>query len=732
MSRPPLPSGRPSYTMEPGSSLSSSSSIGAGAVAERILREERRRRASSDGDLTESVQRSLPPKPHGSRRRTKSIVSGAREREGSGAEKRKEKEYEETGLKVVIRVRPIIEEDVTSTAIGTLDKCVEVHDETICLSRPTYDEREFQFDNILDEDSQQDDMYNMVARDIVSDVLRGYNGTVLAYGQTGTGKTYTIFGTRPEWSPLREEKKRPGGDFPLSPSTLEESFQNCFEEDGAIPRTVAHVFRHVAEHSHDTEFRITVSFLQIYMESIMDLLDTRKQNLVIREDPKQGIFVERLTHVVVDSFQDVMELIGAGAMNRAITCTNMNKVSSRSHVILLVTVEQKAYEEEGRSEGEEGKPPSKEDQRAKRGTLTVVDLAGSERVAKSLSEGKRLEEAKKINKSLSALGNCVAALIDSRSTHVPFRDSKLTRLLTDSLGGNSKTCLCANIGPSLAHYEETFSTLLFATRAMAVKNHAVINEVVDFKSLTGSLQRKISLMESEKTRLMAHAAGLENLVASLRDEVSTLRRHGPSPSVGERGGTLPVSDMEGVDVSGMEYQPSSSRKHLSEEGRVAERTGGHFPPSAAFTLPPAASRYPGLSEVQAKHWEERERELVAKFTNIIQHLQMEIAKQNYVQTRRVEESDGDAILDELVSSIVRIPSLRKRLLEKLGIDPSLIDESKIGKGDRGVHRPKHIEVETEDDSSQSPDEDDDVDDDDVDDDNDDDDELGDDVDDDPF
>jgi hypothetical protein len=257
------------------------------------------------------------------------------------------------------------------------------------------------------------------------------------------------------------------------------------------------------------------------MENIMDLLDANKSNLTIREDPKLGIFVENLTQLQVHEPQDVLQLIREGVMNRAVSQTNMNKVSSRSHVILCITVEQKPYDHDTR----------KDKASVKRGTLTIVDLAGSERVSKSGSEGQRLEEAKKINKSLSALGNCVAALIDEQLTHVPFRDSKLTRLLTDSLGGNSKTCLVATIGPAVWNYDESYSTLNFATRAMAVKNHAVINEVVDFKTLTGNLQRKITLIESEKFRLMARNVDLEREIANLRTEVDDLKHYALAPKV---------------------------------------------------------------------------------------------------------------------------------------------------------------------------------------------------------
>lgn len=241
----------------------------------------------------------------------------------------------------------------------------------------------------------------------------------------------------------------------------------------------------------------------------------------------------------------------------------------------------------------------------RRGVLTIVDLAGSERVSKSGSEGQRLEEAKKINRSLSALGNCVAALIDGHSQHIPFRDSKLTRLLTDSLGGNSKTSLVATIGPAVWNYDESHSTLLFAQRAMAIKTHAVINEVVDFKTLSGNLQRKISLIENEKFRLMARNVDLEREVSILRKEITEIRQN-------------------------------SENLQLRDASLIGNQT-----------------------------WEEREKELIAKFTSIIHHLQMEIAKQNMMYMNLLKSGDSDAILEQLATGFLAIPALREKIIKKL-------------------------------------------------------------------
>jgi hypothetical protein len=249
----------------------------------------------------------------------------------------------------------------------------------------------------------------------------------------------------------------------------------------------------------------------------------------------------------------------------------MNKNSSRSHAILQVFVEQRWLE--GDEEEEEVRK-----RRVKRGLLTIVDLAGSERLSKSGSEGARLSEAKNINKSIAALGNCISALAANGSgSHVPFRDSKLTRLLTDSLGGNSKTCIYACVGPSLANYDETYSTLLFATRAMKIRTFVRLNDKVDYRMGTWN-----------EPGLVERNALLETEISTIRQEAESLRsqlaQRSPSPSPA-------VSQV--LDPS----QNLSTITGFSQE----------------------------LGEEKA---EARERELVSKFSHIIQHLQAELARKN--------------------------------------------------------------------------------------------------------
>lgn len=310
----------------------------------------------------------------------------------------------------------------------------------VSVRNPSGDQGEppktFTFDHVFGDDSRQLDIYNMIARPIVEAVLEGYNGTVFAYGQTGTGKTHTMEGVR-EKPELR----------------------------GIIPNSFAHVFGHIAKSTGaEVKFLVRVSYLEIYQEDIRDLLGkeagTTKE---LKERPDIGVYVKDLSTIVCHNCDDMERIMTHGNKGRSTGATLMNERSSRSHAIFTVTIECSDI------------GPDKK-QRLRAGKLHLVDLAGSERQTKTGAAGIRLKEATKINLSLSTLGNVISALVDGKSTHIPYRNSKLTRLLQDSLGGNSKTVMVANVGPADYNYDETISTLRYATRAKSIKNHASVNE----------------------------------------------------------------------------------------------------------------------------------------------------------------------------------------------------------------------------------------------------------------
>ncbi|KAL7032887.1 hypothetical protein ACKWTF_007422 [Chironomus riparius] len=342
------------------------------------------------------------------------------------------KEDEIENVRVVVRVRP--QENNNVKNIVTVEK----NNKLIIVQKPNSTNNEpaktYGFDNVFDQFSAQIDLYVNTARPIVDKVLEGYNGTILAYGQTGTGKTYTMVGD-----------------------------SDCPESRGIIPNSFAHIFGHIAKAKENEKFLVRVSYMEIYNEEVRDLLGKEiNKSLEVKERSDIGVFVKDLSGYVVHNADDLDNIMKLGNKNRAVGSTLVNSVSSRSHAIFSITIESSTTDEAG-------------NQQVKMGKLQLVDLAGSERQQKTQASGIRLKEATKINLSLSVLGNVISALVDGKSSHIPYRNSKLTRLLQDSLGGNAKTLMFATISPSDTNYVETISTLRYAGRAKSIQNHTHIN-----------------------------------------------------------------------------------------------------------------------------------------------------------------------------------------------------------------------------------------------------------------
>ena len=340
-----------------------------------------------------------------------------------------------SNVKVICRFRPLNDKEKENTK----DLCITYIDEeqVEIKSKNEYNNFTFQFDKIFNTMSTQKEIYDYSAKELVDSVLSGYNATIFAYGQTASGKTYTMQGQL-----------------------------NSPEREGIIPRMVRHVFHNIMLSDSDIEYTVKVSIIEIYMEKIRDLIDLSKTNLNIREKDKE-IYIEDLSEHYVSSEEDVIELIRIGSENRTTAATNMNENSSRSHTLVIMTLHQK----------------NTKTLEAKTGRLYLVDLAGSEKIAKTGSSGITLEEAKIINKSLSTLGMVINALTDGKSMHIPYRESKLTRVLTESLGGNAKTCLIITCSPSSYNESETLSTLRFGTRAKKIRNKPKINKEVTVPEL---------------------------------------------------------------------------------------------------------------------------------------------------------------------------------------------------------------------------------------------------------
>lgn len=354
-------------------------------------------------------------------------------------------------IKVVARFRP---QNKIELAAGS-EQIVDFSSEDTCSISSKEASGAFTFDRVFKVGTPQQDVFDYSIRSTVDDVLGGYNGTVFAYGQTGSGKTYTMMGADIE----NEDQK------------------------GIIPRIVEQIFSSILRSDGSIEFTVKVSYMEIYMERIRDLLVPQNDNLPIHEDKQRGVYVKGLGEFYVGSVDEVYQVLERGGNSRAVAATNMNQESSRSHSIFVIEVAQKNVESGA----------------ARSGRLFLVDLAGSEKVGKTGASGQTLEEAKKINKSLSALGMVINALSDGKSTHVPYRDSKLTRILQESLGGNSRTTLIINCSPSSYNDAETVSTLRFGERAKTIKQKAKINEELSpaqLKALLRKAQGQVTTFES--------------------------------------------------------------------------------------------------------------------------------------------------------------------------------------------------------------------------------------------
>ena len=316
--------------------------------------------------------------------------------------------------------------------------CVEVDSERgeVNVHLANMPKRTFWYDKAYGMDSTQDQVFQETAMPIVESVVQGYNGTIFAYGQTGTGKTFTM-----------------EGDFETEINK------------GIIPRSFDLMFN-IIKTTYNTNFLIQCSYLELYNEEVRDLLaKNHQQKLDIREDPETGFYVQDLSHWVVKAPKDMIELMLRGRELKVIKGHNMNERSSRSHCIFTIIVENSTKDETG--------------DHIKKGKLNLVDLAGSERTSKikdvNGAEGLQAETIH-INLSLTALGKVIHALASNKKQHIPYRDSKLTKLLMDSLGGNSKTVMIANIGPADYNIEETLTTLRYADRAKNIKNAPKVNE----------------------------------------------------------------------------------------------------------------------------------------------------------------------------------------------------------------------------------------------------------------
>nr|ABK92267.1 kinesin-like protein 7 [Bombyx mori] len=394
-------------------------------------------------------------------------------------------------IKVVVKVRPLITREIEEK----LPYQWRIKNNSLYQLDQNGKEfgSSFTFDKVYDESTKTSEVYNDIAKPIVEAAVAGFNGTIFAYGQTSSGKTYTMAGTE------------------SSPGIITLAVLNLFEIIKNIP---------------DRDFLVRVSYIEIYNETVKDLLNIEKDNIKIH-DTLQGIKVDA-TEKVTSSPEEVLEIIKQGEANRQTGSTNMNEKSSRSHSIFQITIESKEH-----VEGKEEVGSVNVSQ------LNLVDLAGSERAGQTGAKGLRFKEGTHINKSLSALALVIKKLAENPWQFNNYRDSKLTRILQNSLGGNAKTSIICAVTP--AALEETISTLQFGNRAKFIKNEPILNEVQSNATMIQQLTKKLGALQTEleckkhleqgNYNLQKQIAGLQRLILSgvtrhsTEDIISTRRKH---------------------------------------------------------------------------------------------------------------------------------------------------------------------------------------------------------------
>ncbi|XP_016099979.1 kinesin-like protein KIF1C isoform X2 [Sinocyclocheilus grahami] len=439
-----------------------------------------------------------------------------------------------SSVKVAVRVRPFNSREMNRGA-----KCViQMQDKSTCIINPKQPKeapKNFTFDYSYWSHSSEEDpsfasqrkVYQDIGEEMLLHAFEGYNVCIFAYGQTGAGKSYTMMG-----------KQDPG-------------------QQGIIPQMCEDLFRQTADNTDpDLSFSVEVSYMEIYCERVRDLLNPKSRGaLRVREHPIMGPYVEDLSKMAVTNYSDIADLMDTGNKARTVAATNMNETSSRSHAVFTILFTQRRHDNMTSLDTE------------KVSKISLVDLAGSERADSSGAKGMRLKEGANINKSLTTLGKVISALADMhgskkrRSDFIPYRDSVLTWLLRENLGGNSRTAMIAALSPADINYEEILSTLRYADRAKQIKCNAVINEDPNAR-LVRELKEEVNRLKE-----LLLSQGLSNLITASGSETEC-------PSLGGASGELHqplLSYVQSTSDAPMEgVTPTSPTAHISKE-EAAER-----------------------------------------------------------------------------------------------------------------------------------------------------------------
>ncbi|KAG5450077.1 Kinesin-like protein kif21a, variant 2 [Clonorchis sinensis] len=484
-------------------------------------------------------------------------------------------ENDSTSVHVAVRVRPqSAREKLEMSQICT---SVLPNAPQIVLGKDS----SFTFDYVFNINSAQDTIFNTLARPLIDGCLNGYNATILAYGQTGSGKTYTM-----------------GTGFDLTASN---------QDAGIIPRAVQYLFARISQcraeaadkHQPVPEFKVVAQFLELYNEELVDLLDadrSRKPHLRLHENAQGDIYLTGVSTRLVSSLNDTLKCLRDGSLVRSTASTNMNAQSSRSHAIFTLHVRQQRlvkYDEDSNGPRQTETQDSEHDPDStvvdpipEYETLTAkfhfVDLAGSERLKRTGATGDRAKEGISINRGLLALGNVISALGDKakRGCHVPYRDSKLTRLLQDSLGGNSRTIMIACISPSDCDFLETLNTLKYANRARNIRNRIVMNQDKTSKQLS-ALRAQLAALQEEldgyrQGKLVANSTGADG-TSDVSKELEFWRRENEKLRLRVKALTVTVSTLKVrnaqllADLEASSWASSKEKLLRAAQGDSAEQ-----------------------------------------------------------------------------------------------------------------------------------------------------------------
>jgi len=537
------------------------------------------------------------------------------------------------------------------------------------------------YDTFLPPSATQEETYNKCAKGIIQDVMDGYNGTVLVYGQTGSGKTHTMVGPPRVIEETYPDPALQNGDDDMQDNERASAVVQVEgmrgDDRGLIPRALHDIFQTIKDRSDDVLYTVRMSYVQIYCELILDLLDEddpaafEGRYVNVRENADGEVYLDGAVTMEVNSAEECLHLLDTGNQNRVTACTRMNATSSRSHAVLQLQIEgRNVTDSEHRAGGGQEK--------VFRGKLFLVDLAGSERVSKSGVLHQQFTEMKAINLSLCALGNCVAALAQHNG-HIPYRDSKLTRLLQNSLGGNSKTSMVITISPAEDDRAESWSAVQFGHRAMKIAVSANKAYEIDYRAVCRTLQNRLDKAEeknnlaqvqlnqamSEMEAMRSKYAKLSSQKEALESELKALKATMDTLSEGQTGGTMitqPPVSIEELQQRVNEQLDSLRKEHEDQLAELRTKYENQL------------ETHKGASNQATEEWHTIEYDLEKEKEGHLDSLRfLREAKEQMVKM----EMENSARLSELMDDLERKNQIVEEMTTKLEASRDLAAEKEL-------------------------------------------------------